>query len=110
MAKLKHIGKDYYFVLILLFLATDHVNEIINTVFSFFQFDAEHYYNSCTMKSCCFAGDNDQFVLSGSDDFNLYMWKIPESNSGSECQVYFVCILNCVMSNESYDVREKFPY
>lgn len=46
------------------------------------QFDAEHYYNSCTMKSCCFAGDNDQFVLSGSDDFNLYMWKIPESNSG----------------------------
>ncbi|XP_071545634.1 uncharacterized protein [Panulirus ornatus] len=45
------------------------------------QFDAEHYYNSCTMKSCCFAGDNDQFVLSGSDDFNLYMWKIPESNS-----------------------------
>lgn len=52
--------------------------------FMFFQFDAEHYYNSCTMKSCCFAGDNDQFVLSGSDDFNLYMWKIPESNSGSE--------------------------
>ncbi|XP_042859768.1 dentin sialophosphoprotein-like isoform X1 [Penaeus japonicus] len=45
------------------------------------QFDAEHYYNSCTMKSCCFAGDNDQFVLSGSDDFNLYMWKIPENNS-----------------------------
>ncbi|XP_045133185.1 DDB1- and CUL4-associated factor 5-like isoform X1 [Portunus trituberculatus] len=45
------------------------------------QFDAEHYYNSCTMKSCCFAGDNDQFVLSGSDDFNLYMWKIPERNS-----------------------------
>ncbi|KAG0721406.1 DDB1- and CUL4-associated factor 5 [Chionoecetes opilio] len=45
------------------------------------QFDAEHYYNSCTMKSCCFAGDNDQFVLSGSDDFNLYMWKIPDKNS-----------------------------
>ncbi|ROT81775.1 WD repeat-containing protein 22 [Penaeus vannamei] len=45
------------------------------------QFDAEHYYNSCTMKSCCFAGDNDQFVLSGSDDFNLYMWKIPGNNS-----------------------------
>ncbi|MPC79802.1 DDB1- and CUL4-associated factor 5 [Portunus trituberculatus] len=49
------------------------------------EFDAEHYYNSCTMKSCCFAGDNDQFVLSGSDDFNLYMWKIPERNSSSEC-------------------------
>ncbi|XP_076063729.1 uncharacterized protein LOC143038430 [Oratosquilla oratoria] len=46
------------------------------------QFDADHYYNSCTMKSCCFAGDSDQFVLSGSDDFNLYMWKIPGQNSG----------------------------
>ncbi|CAL4087615.1 unnamed protein product, partial [Meganyctiphanes norvegica] len=45
------------------------------------QFDADHYYNSCTMKSCCFAGDNDQFVLSGSDDFNLYMWKIPQENT-----------------------------
>ncbi|XP_078734959.1 DDB1- and CUL4-associated factor 5 [Lampetra fluviatilis] len=36
------------------------------------------YYNSCTMKSCCFAGDRDQYVLSGSDDFNLYMWRIPD--------------------------------
>lgn len=46
------------------------------------QFDHPSYYNSCTMKSCCFAGDNDQFVLSGSDDFNLYMWKVPKSESG----------------------------
>lgn len=45
------------------------------------QFDADHYYNSCTMKSCCFAGDDDQFVLSGSDDFNLYMWKIPQEDT-----------------------------
>lgn len=43
------------------------------------QFDNPGYYNSCTMKSCCFAGDNDEYVLSGSDDFNLYMWKIPET-------------------------------
>lgn len=41
------------------------------------QFDHPGYYNSCTMKSCCFAGDSDEYVLSGSDDFNLYMWKIP---------------------------------
>jgi len=47
------------------------------------QFDHPSYYNSCTMKSCCFAGESDQFVLSGSDDFNLYMWKIPEGDSGS---------------------------
>uniref|UniRef100_A0A672SIY2 DDB1- and CUL4-associated factor 5-like n=1 Tax=Sinocyclocheilus grahami TaxID=75366 RepID=A0A672SIY2_SINGR len=42
-----------------------------------FQFDHQGYFNSCTMKSCCFAGDHDQYILSGSDDFNLYMWRIP---------------------------------
>ncbi|KAJ7988745.1 hypothetical protein DPEC_G00312410 [Dallia pectoralis] len=42
-----------------------------------FQFDNQGYFNSCTMKSCCFAGDKDQYILSGSDDFNLYMWRIP---------------------------------
>lgn len=36
------------------------------------------------MKSCCFAGDNDEYVLSGSDDFNLYMWRIPKDN----CEYY----------------------
>lgn len=41
------------------------------------QFDHPGYFNSCTMKSCCFAGYDDEYVLSGSDDFNLYMWKIP---------------------------------
>lgn len=38
------------------------------------QFYHPNYYNSCTMKSCCFAGDDDEFILSGSDDFNLYVW------------------------------------
>ncbi|KAL4717930.1 hypothetical protein ACJJTC_001348 [Scirpophaga incertulas] len=42
------------------------------------EFYHQDYYNSCTMKSCCFAGEADQFVMSGSDDFNLYMWKIPD--------------------------------
>ncbi|CAH2045158.1 unnamed protein product, partial [Iphiclides podalirius] len=42
------------------------------------EFYHQDYYNSCTMKSCCFAGKGDQFVLSGSDDFNLYMWKVPD--------------------------------
>lgn len=45
------------------------------------EFDHTGYYNSCTMKSISFAGDNDQYVLSGSDDFNLYMWAIPEDLS-----------------------------
>ncbi|XP_026314995.1 DDB1- and CUL4-associated factor 5 isoform X2 [Hyposmocoma kahamanoa] len=46
------------------------------------EFYHQDYYNSCTMKSCCFAGEGDQFVLSGSDDFNLYMWKVPEGGIG----------------------------
>ncbi|KAK6621650.1 hypothetical protein RUM44_001457 [Polyplax serrata] len=42
------------------------------------EFDSGAYFNACTMKSCSFAGTNDEYILSGSDDFNLYMWKIPE--------------------------------
>lgn len=47
------------------------------------QFFHENYYNSCTMKSCCFAGLKDEYVLSGSDDFNLYMWKISDAMESS---------------------------
>lgn len=43
------------------------------------EFEHNDYYNSCTMKTCCFAGPNDEFVLSGSDDFKLYVWKIPDN-------------------------------
>ncbi|XP_053947354.1 uncharacterized protein DDB_G0287625 isoform X1 [Anastrepha ludens] len=39
-----------------------------------------NYYNSCTMKSCTFAGEYDEFVLSGSDDFNLYVWRVSDVN------------------------------
>ncbi|RLW10260.1 hypothetical protein DV515_00002224 [Chloebia gouldiae] len=49
-----------------------------------FQFDNQGYFNSCTMKSCCFAGDRDQYILSGSDDFNLYMWRIPPDPEAAE--------------------------
>ncbi|KAF7266740.1 hypothetical protein GWI33_019961 [Rhynchophorus ferrugineus] len=45
------------------------------------QFYHPQYYNSCTMKTCSFAGDDDEYVLSGSDDFNLYMWKVPKDNA-----------------------------
>lgn len=45
------------------------------------QFYHPQYYNSCTMKTCCFAGDSDEYVLSGSDDFNLYMWRMPTDDS-----------------------------
>ncbi|XP_077494172.1 DDB1- and CUL4-associated factor 5 [Amblyomma americanum] len=42
------------------------------------QVDHAGYHNSCTMKSCCFAGQRDEYVMSGSDDFNLYAWKLPD--------------------------------
>ncbi|KAL1461339.1 hypothetical protein WDU94_013244 [Cyamophila willieti] len=45
------------------------------------QFDHEGYYNSCTMKSCCFAGSEDEYVVSGSDDFVLYMWRVPKDDT-----------------------------
>ncbi|GAB0092325.1 DDB1- and CUL4-associated factor 5 [Sergentomyia squamirostris] len=45
------------------------------------QFYHPDYYNSCTMKSCTFAGEMDEYVLSGSDDFNLYMWRINDADS-----------------------------
>ncbi|XP_063387051.1 DDB1- and CUL4-associated factor 5 [Cydia fagiglandana] len=45
------------------------------------EFFHQDYYNSCTMKSCSFAGEGDKYVLSGSDDFNLYLWKVPEPGS-----------------------------
>ncbi|XP_026690017.2 DDB1- and CUL4-associated factor 5 [Ciona intestinalis] len=41
-------------------------------------FKATGYLNSCTVKSNCFAGENDEYVVSGSDDFQVYLWKIPE--------------------------------
>lgn len=47
------------------------------------QFYHADYYNSCTMKSCSFAGDNDEYVISGSDDFNLYMWRVTDANRES---------------------------
>ncbi|CAL8111329.1 unnamed protein product [Orchesella dallaii] len=46
-----------------------------------YQFNHRGYYNSCTMKSCSFAGQNDQYVLSGSDNFDLHLWKIPTPGS-----------------------------
>lgn len=48
------------------------------------QLNAEGYNNACTMKSCCFAGDRDQFAVSGSDDHKIYVWKVPKSIADDE--------------------------
>ncbi|XP_017057283.1 DDB1- and CUL4-associated factor 5 [Drosophila ficusphila] len=36
----------------------------------------EEYFNSCTMKSCTFAGPQDELVVSGSDNFNMFIWRL----------------------------------
>ncbi|GFY50484.1 DDB1- and CUL4-associated factor 5 [Trichonephila inaurata madagascariensis] len=77
------------------------------------EFDHHEYYNSCTMKSCCFAGDKDQYILSGSDDFKLYVWKIPDSVNSKKgvwvSKAHFVLrghrsIVNQVRYNNTYGI------
>jgi DDB1- and CUL4-associated factor 5 len=53
------------------------------------QFYHSDYYNSCTMKSCCFAGEFDEYILSGSDDFNLYVWRVDDADRKNISQVFF---------------------
>ncbi|KAH8361089.1 hypothetical protein KR200_002918 [Drosophila serrata] len=36
----------------------------------------DEYFNSCTMKSCTFAGPQDELVVSGSDNFNMFIWRM----------------------------------
>ncbi|XP_043863456.1 DDB1- and CUL4-associated factor 5 [Drosophila mojavensis] len=40
----------------------------------------DEYFNSCTMKSCTFAGPHDELVVSGSDNFNMFMWRLDGIN------------------------------
>ena len=49
------------------------------------EFDAHGYYNSCTMKSCCFAGADDELVVSGSDDFSVYAWRLDAPGKRGVC-------------------------
>jgi len=50
----------------------------IRSPYPLVEFESEDYYNSCTLKNCSFLGENDQFVASGSDNFKIYIWKIPD--------------------------------
>ncbi|VDK76550.1 unnamed protein product [Onchocerca ochengi] len=40
------------------------------------EFNDQNYLNSCTVKSCSFI--NRDLVMTGSDDWNIYIWKVPE--------------------------------
>jgi len=50
----------------------------------------EGYINSCTMKSCTFAGSGDEFAISGSDDYNIYVWKMPSDNFDTTVQAHMI--------------------
>ena len=41
------------------------------------EFDNFGFYNTITQKSLCFGGVEDEFAIVGSDDFNVYVFKIP---------------------------------
>jgi hypothetical protein len=55
-------------------------------------FESDSFTNSCTIKSCCFAGDRDQYIVCGSDDFCVYIWKKPH------------------LSEDDYNVKIKSDY
>lgn len=64
------------------------------------------YSNSCTMKSCTFAGSGDEFAVSGSDDHNIYLWKLPTDNLDTQVHAHMVLrghlsIVNNVRYNPS---------
>jgi len=44
----------------------------------------KEYKNTCTLKSCSFAGSEHEFIVSGSDDFRIYCWKIPKDFKSHE--------------------------
>ncbi len=48
----------------------------VNNATPAYTFDSEGFSNSCTLKSCCFAGNLDQYLVTGSDDFSVNCWKI----------------------------------
>ena len=37
------------------------------------------------MKSCCFAGADDELVVSGSDDFRVYAWRLDAAGKRGVC-------------------------
>lgn len=51
----------------------------IRSPYPLVEFDSPDYYNSCTLKNACFLGKDESFVASGSDNFKVYIWKVPEA-------------------------------
>lgn len=59
------------------------------------EFDSFGYYSSITQKDVCFAGPNDEYACVTSDDFNVYLFRIPEelrnrSTSSNDDPIKFI--------------------
>lgn len=51
----------------------------VNSPYPLAEFDDPLYHHSVTSKSCSFIGQKDQYVVAGSDNFEVNIWKIPEN-------------------------------
>lgn len=49
------------------------------------EFSENGFVNSCTVKSCSFISP--RLVMTGSDDWNIYVWKIPDLGCESKLVV-----------------------
>jgi hypothetical protein len=45
---------------------------------------AQGYRNSCTLKNIAVGGPNADYIVSGSDDFCVYMWRLPNQQELDE--------------------------
>ncbi|XP_057316047.1 DDB1- and CUL4-associated factor 5-like isoform X1 [Hydractinia symbiolongicarpus] len=48
----------------------------IDDISPIMQFSDSGYQNVCTMKTACFAGRKEEYVIAGSDNFDVFIWKI----------------------------------
>ena len=53
-----------------------------------FTFASRAFFKSATtIKVCSFMGPNDEYVVCGSNDFNVYVWKIPKDGAFKHVRV-----------------------
>uniref|UniRef100_A0A914WYA4 Uncharacterized protein n=1 Tax=Plectus sambesii TaxID=2011161 RepID=A0A914WYA4_9BILA len=69
-------------------------------------FDHPGYYNSCTMKSCSFAGPNDEYAIAGSDDWNLYLWRCSTQRQSASKSPRFVKTAHSVLAGHRSIVNQ----
>lgn len=75
------------------------------------EFDSEVYHNSSTIKNCSFVGEKDQYVIAGSDSFDVNIWKIPdnlqtslssEHNPSKDHRIERITTPYCILKSHRY--------